>query len=130
MKGLAVLCGEPGCNEVQEDGRVRCEAHRRPGGPSKGSGSYGRGWWVRLRARFLAKHRWCEWCGERAVTADHIVPRVPDSPYQPHGQDAESNLQALCRRCAGRKTSAFDGGFGNRRREYTGPLPEKSGRSA
>jgi 5-methylcytosine-specific restriction protein A len=132
MRKLPTLCSEPSCPEISEPDTARCAAHRRGGRavPSKGSGSYGRGWWVRLRKRFLALHPLCSWCGDRAVTVDHIVPRVPNSPYAPHGQDSEGNLQSLCRSCAGRKTASYDGAYGNPRRPYAGPLPEKSERSA
>jgi 5-methylcytosine-specific restriction protein A len=56
--------------------------------------------WRRRRKEFLRRHPWCEepGCPYPSEHVDHKVPLAQG------GQDAESNLQALCRTCHSRKT--------------------------
>lgn len=63
--------------------------------------------WTKLRAQVLASQPLCVRCllDDRAVPAidvDHIVPKSRG------GEDAYSNLQALCHSCHSRKTALED----------------------
>ena len=55
--------------------------------------------WQAIRAAILADHPLCAECSALATDVDHIVPR------RQGGSDHESNLQALCHACHGRKTA-------------------------
>ena len=66
---------------------------------------------------WLNTHPLCEECKRRGVFApatvvDHITPHKGD-----HNKFNDmSNLQSLCRSCHSRKSSAYDGAFGNLRK--------------
>lgn len=68
--------------------------------------------WRELRAQFLWEHRVCSvpGCGKPSKHADHVISRrrAPDRELDPR------NLKALCHSCHSRKTTAQDGGFGNK----------------
>jgi hypothetical protein len=55
----------------------------------------GYGWaWQQLRLRILARDHWvCHWCGGRARSVDHVVPKVEG------GSDDPANLVASCVPC-------------------------------
>ena len=73
-------------------------------------GSYTTAAWRSLRVRILLRDPICmaRGCHRPSEVADHITPR------RQGGTDSESNLQGLCKRCHGRITNRFDGGWGNR----------------
>ena len=58
----------------------------------------GRARWSRRGVLTRDRHR-CGWCGGKATTVDHIVPRSRGGP------DSWENTVASCRRCNGRKGS-------------------------
>jgi len=60
----------------------------------------------------LARDPICRICRRAAATeVDHVIPRSRG------GDDADDNLQGLCRPCHGTKSASRDGAFGNPRRE-------------
>ena len=63
--------------------------------------------WRRLKAEILARARRCLSCGGRVEAVDHILPRSK----RPELALSESNLQALCQRCHGWKTSQEKSGW-------------------
>ena len=67
--------------------------------------------WFKLRARVKHEEPVCRtrFCGQLATDVDHIRPHKGD----PRLFFDRGNLQALCHGCHSRKTSRFDGGFGN-----------------
>lgn len=67
--------------------------------------------WRKIRNAFLAMHRDCERCGDKAECVDHRIPKARG------GTDTRDNLQALCNSCHSAKTNREDGGFGNVRRD-------------
>lgn len=111
-------CSYPGCHSLIRNGS-RCALHataydkQRPSSTKRG---YDRKWREK-RDAFLQKHPWCcdpygvHWHGNvQATQVDHVVPKKDG------GSDDEENLQGFCDSCYSRKTSTYDGGFGNRRR--------------
>jgi 5-methylcytosine-specific restriction protein A len=50
--------------------------------------------WPTIRKRKLERNPYCQNCGAKAVTVDHILARAFG------GTDVSTNLQSLCRRCA------------------------------
>ena len=60
--------------------------------------------WPKIRARYLARNRYCVSCGEPATVVDHIIPRRQFRKNETHLYHHWSNLQAMCRRCHNRKT--------------------------
>jgi 5-methylcytosine-specific restriction enzyme A len=118
MPRVPKICGEPGCPDLCVEGFTRCESHgrgRRQAIASSTDRGYGREW-LRVRAAFLRDHPRCVWCGGRAVTVDHIVPRPRGARIDKERWDHPSNLQAMCLRDHGRKTARHDGGYGNPKR--------------
>ena len=137
---LMTLCKFPGCfNPVprgerfcakhlvigaQRDAEAEKKAHqirlqrRREKKGTSAERGYGYRWQV-LRNRFLAQHPHCQECLKKgiltlATDVDHIVPHRGDSALLYD----ETNLQSLCHECHSRKTSGFDGGFGNPTKDY------------
>jgi 5-methylcytosine-specific restriction endonuclease McrA len=54
--------------------------------------------WRRTRLRILVRDRWvCHWCGAKANTVDHVVPRALG------GGDHDANLVAACAPCNTRR---------------------------
>jgi 5-methylcytosine-specific restriction endonuclease McrA len=49
--------------------------------------------WTAIRNAVLATEPLCRLCGARAVTVDHLIPRIRG------GDDRASNLRPLCHRC-------------------------------
>lgn len=61
--------------------------------------------WKALREHVLRRDNWECWiCGQRAVTADHVLPRSHG------GEDTPENLRAICTVCNSRR--------GNRANSY------------
>jgi HNH endonuclease len=91
------LCN--GCSrrfQLSELKRGRCPSclglYYRERGTTRARG-YG-GAWKRLSAAVLNRDNYvCRYCGGRATTADHVVPKSKG------GSDAMSNLVAACRSC-------------------------------
>jgi len=50
--------------------------------------------WRKRSREFLARHRFCEWCGKPSRVADHIRPHRGDPDEFFNG-----DLQALCHKC-------------------------------
>jgi 5-methylcytosine-specific restriction enzyme A len=68
--------------------------------------------WKKLRALFIAENPICKHCDERniitvATDVDHII----DIVKRPDLRLEWTNLQALCKRCHGRKTRAAMNGY-------------------
>ncbi|MCP4426911.1 MAG: HNH endonuclease [Chloroflexi bacterium] len=114
-------CPFPGCPKLncQEHRRQRAKDrgydHRewrrqrtRDRRPSAAARGYDREW-RRIRAAFLTRYKWCSVCGEPATEVDHII------PLRDGGTHRRDNLQSMCKSHHSQKTSAIDGGFGNRR---------------
>ncbi len=97
------LCSEPRCPNVQTyRGRCPDHARRRNQDTHRNRHIYNSKRWRILRRRVLYDQPICQHCDQELATdVDHIRPigRRGD-PW------AIANLQALCRRCHGRKTKA------------------------
>lgn len=67
--------------------------------------------WQRFRLAYLAQHPLCVRCTAegRTVEAEHVDHVDNLGPLGPRGYD-DTNLQALCARCHGKKTATEDGG--------------------
>ena len=115
-------CSAPGCRG-RAVVRGRCAQHAAEAArryrqlhpdlrPNAGERGYGAEW-REIRAEHLTKYPYCK-CGRPGSVVDHIKPRSEC------GTDDESNLQTLCATCHGKKTAAYDGGFGNKRRPRHG----------
>ena len=105
---IVKLCN--GCGgrfEPRKLKRGRCpaclRAYYRERGTTRARG-YG-GYWQRLSAAVLRRDNYvCRYCGERATTADHVVPKTKG------GTDAMNNLVAACRECnSGKRDRVFSG---------------------
>lgn len=81
-----------------------------PDRPSPSKRGYGREW-KKIRDDYLRLHPFCVECGDKAVTVDHII------PLRQHGTNNPGNLQAMCKKCHGRKTVKHDGGLGRARKQ-------------
>jgi 5-methylcytosine-specific restriction enzyme A len=56
--------------------------------------------WARTRRRILRRDgHACRLCGAPATDVDHVIPASQG------GTDADSNLQAICQACHGKKTA-------------------------
>jgi 5-methylcytosine-specific restriction protein A len=98
---MTSLCSIPFCpNLVESPGRcpdhgsTSWDAWRQTDEGKRKSRGYGSAW-RRVRDAYLRSHPLCEECGQPAHEVNH---RDGRSPLEP-GANAESNLQALCRRC-------------------------------
>ena len=103
----ATPCAQPGCPALAVRGG-RCVQHQRErmyARPSPSAMGYDRNW-QRIRARFLRQYPFCAMCGAEATDVDHVV------PLRSGGTHDESNLQALCHACHGRKTATHDNTWG------------------
>ena len=113
------VCSKPGCPQLAEPGKTRCEEHQwrekpkrvepeqRPR-PSAHRRGYGRKW-REARAKFLAEHQWCVMCQRagqevKATVVDHIVPHKGD--WKVFWR--RSNWQALCEHHHNSKTARHD----------------------
>ena len=78
------VCSIPGCpHPIHRRGRCQLHSHVRVGRP-----------WMRIRGAVLARHKWCQRCGEQESTQlHHIVPVVRGST------DDVDNLLCVCARC-------------------------------
>ena len=89
--------------EVMKRGRCPdcLRAYSRERGSTRARG-YG-GYWQQLSAAVLRRDNYvCRYCGERATTADHVVPKSKG------GTDAMNNLVAACRECnSGKRDRVF-----------------------
>lgn len=105
-RAAPTLCTEPRCGRyAKRAGRCAAHARKRP------AGRYSPGW-ERIARAYLKRHRGCVRCPSRATTVDHVIPRSRG------GTDDESNLQALCATCNGRKAAREDGGAPPQKRTY------------
>jgi len=115
------LCCHPGCDDLAEVGRARCEEHLGPwliaeaarkqaaklGSAARaGAAFYQTERWRKGSKRFLAQHPLCADCGElgqviAASEVDHITPHRGDAKLMWD----QSNWQALCKPCHSRKTA-------------------------
>ena len=97
------LCLEPRCpNLVAYRGRCRRHARQRNRDTHRNRHIYDSKRWRILRRKVLYDYPICQTCDEELATdVDHI------RPIEQGGEPwSLSNLQALCRRCHGRKTKA------------------------
>lgn len=76
--------------------------------------------WREYRARYIIDHPFCKRCERKGrdvptYAVDHIkrVESEEDPLFWEPG-----NHQPLCKRCHAWKIAKYDGGFGNRRKEY------------
>lgn len=86
----------PTCGAIVPDGR--CPRHPRTRGgyrPDRASHAiYRSKTYQRLRLATLTAAAWqCAYCGDRATTADHVI------PHSQGGASTPDNLVAACRRC-------------------------------
>ena len=51
--------------------------------------------WLKLRAKFLAKNKTCNFCGDKATVVDHVKPHKGNYALFIN----EGNWQALCKLC-------------------------------
>lgn len=84
--------------------RKASSEQNRPTASARGYGSR----WQRFQKQYLNAHPPCVECGQGATCVDH---KDGKGPLGERGYD-ETNLQALCARCHGKKTVQQDGGFG------------------
>ena len=109
---MQTFCRKTGCYTIIKKPLVYCPQctipDRKPDTrPSAAHRGYNSPRWHRLRAIILSKQPICQLCGKVwANTVDHIVSRDQG------GGDEESNLQALCKSCHGKKGYEKDNLFG------------------
>ena len=120
-------CSRPGCHNVT--GGRYCDEHQ---GYTKAGGARGprprgydqvrgtaaqRGYdakWRAYREDYLRVNPTCKQCGGKATVVDHVIPHKGNKGLF----WTRFNHQPLCKSCHDRKTATFDGGFGNKQREY------------
>ena len=97
------VCHDPGCPYL-----LPCPDHSRGSETARprsvSDGWYGTQEWRRRSASFLAKHRDCERCGQRATEADHEPERKVLIAMGVADPDDEQYLHPMCKPCHSRKT--------------------------
>ena len=105
------ICSRPGCANVQP-----CSLHaRKPwdhSGRSRHARGYGSAWDSRRKAILERDGHRCGYCGNRATTVDHRIPKAQG------GADEASNLVAACSDCQQRK-AAREGNDARKSRQAT-----------
>lgn len=123
-QGAKSFCTHPSCGKILPKGQSRCKKHeyKRVLVDSRNDKQdhqslYDLRRWRRLRAAHISAHPLCASCFKRdriveAKVVDHITPHLGNEKifFDP------KNLQSLCFSCHNRKTSKYDGGFGNRKK--------------
>ncbi|QBY44290.1 HNH endonuclease [Arsenophonus nasoniae] len=110
-------CRKPGCAKTTTERSGYCDAHRNQGWENyqQGKSRHQRGYgtkWDHLRKKILKRDKFlCQGCLVEgrlitATTVDHILAKATG------GNDAESNLQALCWPCHRTKTAREKRGRG------------------
>lgn len=104
---ISKRCTHPGCTVIGPT--ARCKDHSYPD-RSTHNPKYGRKAWKNTRMRKLRDQPWCEEEQKqgRLVLATEVHHKDGDDT-----NDADENLESLCKSCHSRHTVKEHGGFGN-----------------